>query len=375
MAQGKRKITLGNNKGDTPNQALESAPDATVADIVAGLTGESTQPMAEQHTLEEDTTIPVAPPISNTTPPNGNGAGAQDETPDEDLIGGGTGVNQRSSIADKRKYFVNEVRKQGRVFAGAAASTLKLAETILEGTVNDAFAYAELPNGMKQDDALEMYKLFRMPNKDSKPVDTASTDFNSNVAKYRNIIFLGMNHKNEAQQWFGDVVDVIEEKTSSPDIRKSMKNLRGTFEFLADVVREQLDRDGKAGGSAQLMDEDEVFNSLLKPTKTFDDDALTALIDAYKKLNLARDGKTPTKSGKGGFPGLKDQQLVDIIQSLQDYAFNDLDPASSARFKASTAKQKRTRRTIKPPVAGAPTTGDAQIDNEEAEAQAQADQE
>jgi len=142
-----------------------------------------------------------------------------------------------------------------------------------------------------------------------------------------------------------------------------------------------LDRDGKGGGSAPLMDEDEIFKSLLKKDKVFNDDAITALVEAYKKLNLARDGKTPSKSGKGGFVGIKDQQLVDIIQTLQDYAFNDLDPGNANRFKAATAKQKRTRRVIKAPTAtpgnGADQTvsDDQTLSAEEAEAQQMGDQE
>ena len=373
MAQGKRKVNLGNGNNVAPTPVENTSASEVLAGLAqegADTTQESTPPMAEQtYTTENVMPLPDAPI------PNG------EVEVDEDLVGAGTGVNQRSSIADKRKFYINEIRKLGRAYQGAAVSTLGLAEKLLEGTVIDAFAYAELPNGMKQDDALEMYKLFRMPNKDSKPIDVSSTDFNSNVAKYRNIIFLGMNHKSDAQQWFGEVIDVIEEKTASPDIKKSMKNLRGTFEFLADVVREQLDRDGKGGGSAPLMDEDEIFKSLLKKDKVFNDDAITALVEAYKKLNLARDGKTPSKSGKGGFVGIKDQQLVDIIQTLQDYAFNDLDPGNANRFKAATAKQKRTRRVIKAPTAtpgnGADQTvsDDQTLSAEEAEAQQMGDQE
>lgn len=343
MAKGKRAINLGNNeaKGAMAAPVAPITEEDTMTNVNPTPTHEDISAALTSHA---GTSAPAPAQSAHITPPP---APTTPDTEDEDLTKGATNVNAPpQTTQEKRAYYMREIRKLGRAYAGGVLSTLGLAEKLLEGTVNDALGIFEMPTGGKQNDALEMYKLFRMPDRTSKPIDTSTGSFLSAVKKYENVIYLGMNHPADAQEWFGAVRDIYEEKNALPDIKKSLKPFNGTFEAISDIIREQLDRDGKAGGAAPLLDDDEIFNAMLRKEKTYEDDAITALVEAYKKLNLARDGKTPTKGGKGGFSGLKDQQLVDIIQSLQDYAFNDLDPTGQARFKASTAKQKRQRRTI-----------------------------
>lgn len=383
MAKGKRQINLGNgaiSTADTPSLTAEQAEQA----LAPQTPNTESNTMAEQHNIETNTEMPDHIPAVSTpapeTPDNGNDV-------DEDLL-----INQRSSAKDKKDYYMKEARKAGRDFANGMASQITLAEKILEGAVNGSLTYAEYPNDTKQDDALDMYKAFRMPKKDSPAIDITSGAFNNNVAKYRAMIYLGMNHRDNAQEWFGSVVDIYNEKSVLPDVRKSLKNFNGTFEAVADVVREQLARDTKAAPNvADLMDEDEIFDAMRKKEATSDDDAVTQLIDAWKSLNLAYNGKA-TKSGKGNFPGITNPKLASIIEELQDFAKKELDPKGSASFSAGTTKQKRSRRVIKAPTNGgqaqAPvTTGHSETDEwladeptvtlteEEQEAQAQANNE
>lgn len=347
MAQGKKQIKLGNGNNVVADQTTPSVEkvETTVVEV--------------QNTL--DTTTPVDPTLI-PIPPNG------DEEIDEDLQ-----INRQSSVKDKREHYTRKTRAEGRKYADGVNSTIAFADNLLEGTCNDAFVVAEYPDGHKQDDALEQYKIFRMPTKNSKPVDTTSTDFNSNVGKYRNVIYLGMKHKAGAQKWFADAKESYERHMAIPEDRKSMKTFRGTFEAVVDLVREQLARDSQqASGVAPLMTEDELFDAMRKKDNTPDDAALDLVIDAYKKLLLAKDGKEANKkTGKGGFAGIKDDAFTEVIQSLQDFAFNDLSAQRSQVFKAKTSKQKRTRRVIKAP--GAPTPD--QVDDDQADADAQGDAE
>lgn len=365
MARGSRKITLGGNTAPEAPITETSTPatdnPATVGDVSAVLAPETA--ITEQDNTMTDTAVIVLSPDNTATsplPPDAPAPDVADEV-DEDLQQPASNVNQKSSLKDKRDYYMREARKAGRDYLGGQASQITLAEKALEGAVNDALTYAKYPNGTVQDDALELYKAFRMPRKTDPVVDTTTGSFNSNVGKYRNMIFLGMAHRADSQAWFGKVVDIYRAKSAMPDVRKSLKPFNGDFEAAMDIVREQLERDTKAGGVAPLLSDgapddngietepNEIFDAMLKKDKTYTDDAVTQLIEAFKSLMLAKDGKQ-SKSGKGNFIGIINPRLDALIEELQDFAKTELDAAGSTKFSVGTHKQKRTRRVIKAPV-------------------------
>jgi hypothetical protein len=282
---------------------------------------------------------------------------------DEDL------VNRQSSVTDKRKAYMTKIRKLGRDHALGTASTMALAEMLLEGTVNGAFTIASVDLGAgkygKRDDALDAYRAFREQDKSFTSADADKTSFNSKLKMYQNVVYLGMTHGADAQKFFGLVKDTYAD--ASADMRKSFKNFNGIFEAVSDVIREQLARDTAAGGKANLMSDgmeandtgeieqvgpneiEEAFRKTIPST----DDAVKHMIEGWKALTLAQDGRT-TKNATSSFVGLKDDRLADIIVELQDFASKNLSPQQHASFIAGTST-KRTRRVIKPPVANAAT--------------------
>ena len=352
MARGKKTISLGNGVNTIAGQSNESFQN----DIneVLNTTPEEPNTMVEantQQTNEEiDQQVNAQLTAAGITPPNGDN-GEEAEEIDEDLQ-----VNVKSSVADKQKAYETRARRLGRKNAGAAATTLELGEMILEGTCEGTLTITEYPgagpNGktLVKDDAKKLYSMFRMPDgAKSEQVDTDSRSFRSKLSNYQNMIYLGQNHKKDAQKWFGKVRDAY---TDAPaDVRKDFQDLVGIFEFASVAVREQLARDSAhSGGSAPLLDDDEILEAFKKPeTKRSNDPLIDLVIEAYKKLNLARDGKAANKkTGLGGFTGVgkDDQEFTDIVQSLHDWVSNLTDPTRKQTFLSKTGKRGGGKRRV-----------------------------
>lgn len=329
MARGTRPITLGPLKfsPDTPTTESGDTNSANEADWGPEASDPNVNPNIQ--TQEDDMDAQTLPETD------------VDTTSEQ-------ATNLLNAIEVRRDALLKEIRKYGEQALLGENSLINLAETLVDGAVENVFTS---DSGRKvKSDAVIAYETFRNPNAGKKNaqqrIETQSpTSFQSNAKKLDNFIKLGQHYRAKGKKFFNDARDVYSSMMKDEQERKSIK-LKAEYEAVLHLVRQQLKR-GDAT-TAPIMSDDEMRVALRKEeseAKT----AIDLLADAYISMKKAYEGgKADLTRGIEEREALKDEALKTVMDDLYKFV-RDLDasnPGMDIRktFDEAVLPKKRTKK-------------------------------
>lgn len=343
MAKPNRKIVL---PATTPAIPAATPTDATVGSV------SNTEPTKLTDTHTPDTRLPpgiAASTATNTaaSTPAPADANEQDNGPDEVPQ-----ALQGNKIVQSKALYWQKARELGDSKIKGENSLMSLAELALEGGREGRLMVDSDP---KENDARKLYDAFRNPNaglrkpRYADPTVLNEASVNSNVKKIEWFIKLGFTFHDDGVKLFNDTRGVYKQLINDGEKRKSMK-YTAEYEAVLSIIRTFV-MDAEAAEKAKQPEPDfpeleDIELALLKKEDKKDKTAWEILIDAWKQIDKANEGRAADpKKNLLHRSGLKDDRLFDVLQTLQAVI-------GDQGLEAETEFKKQTSPPVKAPKGG-----------------------
>lgn len=244
-----------------------------------------------------------------------------------------------NEIARKKAWYLQKARELGKVNVKGKLSLIALAESCVDGGVEDALKITDAKDG--DSDAIDMFARFNHPIGKPIPATDQESSFRTNARKLKWFIKLGNHYGAAGKKFFSDVHELHLRCYGDKSVRESLK-YAATYEAVLNVIRNQMMK-AETKPDAPLMNEDEQFQVMLKGEKT-DLDAIDYLIDAFKALMAADEGRQEnSKKGIAARTGLHSPEVKDLMERIRDFVA-DLGDDEKTRFFEGTSPKKKGKK-------------------------------